>query len=289
MLEAYGQSVAALLELGEAEPTDIWPDYCSDGLSAADVPDLIRMALDPTLYEADAADPAYWAPIHAWRALGQLQAADAAAPLVQLLDQASDNEWVMEEMPQVLAMIGAPALAPLAEKLADANADLDSRITASDALAVMPSLHPDTRDLTVAILVDQLARFAENDRILNAFVITHLTDLGEIEAASLMQQAFDAGVVALDIGGDWEEVQIRLGLLETRQTPERNWFQAEQEAIGQADSDGALTRLISMDDQLEIAPPGPSRKPQNEKLRKARKAEKVARKQQRKPKKKKRK
>jgi hypothetical protein len=48
-----------------------------------------------------------------------------------------------------------------------------------------------------------------------------------------MQAAFAANRVALDLGGDWEEVQIALGLLDERITPKPNWFQVERERIAQ--------------------------------------------------------
>ena len=55
------------------------------GFSREHVPELLRMACDPELNEADSDDPRVYAPLHAWRVLGQLRAPEAAAPLADLL------------------------------------------------------------------------------------------------------------------------------------------------------------------------------------------------------------
>src|SRR6516225_2960194 len=58
------------------EPTPFqsarWPDYRQFGLGPEHVPALLAMVKDDTLLDADVDDPESWAPIHAWRALGQL-------------------------------------------------------------------------------------------------------------------------------------------------------------------------------------------------------------------------
>ncbi|MBD1862704.1 MULTISPECIES: hypothetical protein [Trichocoleus] len=48
-----------------------------------------------------------WAPIHAWRSLGQLRAEAAIEPLLSLLHRMDDegNEWIGEELPEVLACL----------------------------------------------------------------------------------------------------------------------------------------------------------------------------------------
>jgi len=60
------------------------------GLGPQHVPDLIRMALDDELYWADSDSLEVWAPIHAWRALGQLRAEAAVQPLTRLLARIDD-------------------------------------------------------------------------------------------------------------------------------------------------------------------------------------------------------
>lgn len=86
--------------------------------------------------------------------------------------------------------------------------------------------HPDARDTCVAVLTGLLEHFAENDTGLNTHLISALIDLGAVESAPVMEQAFKADVVELEVHGDWEEVQIALGLLDERITPKPpyGWF-----------------------------------------------------------------
>ncbi len=99
-----------------------WPDYPGVfGLGAEHVPELIRMATDDTLTWADSDSLEVWAPIHAWRALGQLHAEAAAQPLLPLLLQGDDSDWVLEELPDVYGLIGAAAIPALSAYLADAS------------------------------------------------------------------------------------------------------------------------------------------------------------------------
>ena len=61
-----------------------------------------------------------------------------------------------------------------------------------------------------------MEQFTENEPEFNAFLILALVKLGAKEAAPLMEQAFAAERVELIVMGDWEDVQVRLGL----KTPE---------------------------------------------------------------------
>ncbi len=51
--------------------------------------------------------PEVWAPIHAWRTLGQLHAAAAIAPLLGLLHYIDDDDddWAAEDLPRALGLI----------------------------------------------------------------------------------------------------------------------------------------------------------------------------------------
>lgn len=71
----YPPPVSRLLRLGDVRAL---------GLTAEQVPALIRMAVDEELQWADSDSPEVWAPVHAWRALAQLQAGPAAKPLASL-------------------------------------------------------------------------------------------------------------------------------------------------------------------------------------------------------------
>ena len=99
----YQPPVARLLTMGESEriSPEQWPDYHELGIGPEQIPDLIQMATDEALNEASSESPEVWAPVHAWRALGQLRAVEAVEPLLELFDKLQDDDWVHEELPSL--------------------------------------------------------------------------------------------------------------------------------------------------------------------------------------------
>src|SRR2546428_66818 len=80
------------------------------------------------------------------------------------------------------------------------------------ALGLVGKTHPAARGECVARLSAQLERFAEQSELLNAFLVSPLLDLHGVEAAPVMERAFAAARVDETVLGDWEDVQIDLGL-----------------------------------------------------------------------------
>ena len=222
----YPPPVDKLLTLGDARDSmSHWPDYLAYGLGPEHIPDLIRMATDEELYVAGSDSLEVWAPVHAWRALGQFRAEAAAEPLTGLLHRIDDNQddHVGEELPEVYGMIGPAAIPALATYLADAAHPLYARVAAAHSFGEIGANHPGSRADCVAALTAQLERCAETDPTLNAFLVSYLMDLKAIESAPVMERAFAAGQVELPVAGDWEDVQIEMGLRQTRTTPKPNY------------------------------------------------------------------
>jgi Protein of unknown function (DUF1186) len=211
---SYPPPVDQLLTYGEdrgASPQD-WPNYLEMGLGPEQIPDLIRMATDEELNWADSDSLEVWAPIHAWRALGQLHAEAAIEPLLSLFEMLEDNDWVTEELPDVFGMIGRAALPALAAYIADTSYDEWARINAITGIEKIGTRWPETRSECVALLTDQLELFTENEPEVNGFLILSLVELQAKEAAPLMERAFAAKCVDPIVMGQWEDVQVDLGL-----------------------------------------------------------------------------
>ena len=214
---SYPPPVDKLLTLGDAREvgTNVkeWSIYLELGLGPEHIPDLIRMATDKELRWAYSDTLEVWAPIHAWRALGQLRAEAAIEPLLSLLDEAEgDDDWVMEELPEVYGMIGPAAIPAITEYIAD-DSHLDwARITAIGCLEKIGTMHPDSRDTCVAFFIRRLELCKDDDPTVNGFVISSLIDLKALEAAPAIERAFAADCVDLSIAGDWDDVQVELGL-----------------------------------------------------------------------------
>ncbi|MBB4638958.1 HEAT repeat domain-containing protein [Longimicrobium terrae] len=227
----YHEPVSRLLELGEQPARQQpWPDYLAMGFTFADVPELIRLAGDDGLFlswddEDEEGNDEWWGPIHARRVLGQLGAEDAVAPLIDLL-RWDDSDWGMEEVPRVLAMIGTAALPALREALPRYADDPDPSAagTVAAAMQMIAEEHPETRDEAVAVLVDQIRRHGEQNPELNGMLVASLLSLRAMEAAPVIEAAYAAGDVDEMIPGDWEDVQVELGLIPERVTPRHNFL-----------------------------------------------------------------
>ncbi|HEX2080401.1 MAG TPA: hypothetical protein VHG08_22050 [Longimicrobium sp.] len=221
----YPPPLDRLLTLGRPDLSAEWLDYRALGLGDEHVPALIELIQDPQLEwaacgEGDDETP-FWARVHAWRALGQLRAADAAEPLAGVLLRDTEDEWAPEEIPEALGMIGPVALPAIRDAFPDAARAPEPWVVGSlgAALRQIATAHPEVRDEVVAVLTDRLRLWREQDATMNAFLISDLVEMGVVEAAPVMQEAFENGVVDESVVGDWEDVQVELGLLARRTRP----------------------------------------------------------------------
>ena len=203
----YLPPVAAFLTLGR--PSDSWPDCRRLGLTEEHLPQLAAMAVDIGLNESEDA-PECYAPMHAWRALGQLGGPLAAEALTAALGYCKGNDFAFEDLPEAIGMIGAPALPGLVKYLADAKHYLYARVTAADAIAHVGLRHPPLRDECVGLLAEQLRRHEANDGTLNGFLVSNLMDLKAREILPLMAEAFEADDVDQSIAGDLDDVKKEL-------------------------------------------------------------------------------
>jgi hypothetical protein len=229
MYQAYPKPAVALLSYGDPRKLDNntndsnqWPDYVKElGLSLADVPHLIRILNDPTLQHTESDEPEAWADVHAWRALGQLGAVDAIADLIRCLDDDEDevSDWTMEEIPRVLARIGTPCIEPLSLYLNDGTKGCWNLAAAGEGLVCIAKENPESRHDCIAAITHRLERYLENDEMLNGFLICDLMQLKAVESLEVIRYAFQADAVDISIGGDLEDVEIDLGVRQTRLTP----------------------------------------------------------------------
>ncbi len=196
----YTSPVAKLLSLGKPESVlpENWPNYLELGLGPEHIPELIHMATDLELRgpeseeKSEDEDPDFWAPVHAIRALGQLHAEAAAEPLVTLLAELKDDEWMLEELPSVFGMIGPVAIPALTAYLADSSHEMYSRSYASNGLIEIVDRYPERREECIAAISKTLEAFEDNDYELNAFLIGDLTRLKAVETLPLIERAFEA-------------------------------------------------------------------------------------------------
>lgn len=211
---SYQPPIDKLLSFGECKRhvSPDWPDYLSLGFGPEHVPELIRMATDRELNLEDSESLEVWAPTHAWRTLGQLRAEEAIEPLLELLDELEYDDWLPSELPTVCEMIGPVVLPALGNFLTDPTRRKYARINVTRCIQHIGENWPESRARCVKLLTGQLVHFVKSDDSLNAFLILALVELQAKEAAPLIKRAFDADCVDTMVMGDWDEVQIELGL-----------------------------------------------------------------------------
>jgi hypothetical protein len=244
---SYQPPVDKLLTYGESDwmTPDAWPDYRELGIGPEHIPDLIRMATDEELNEADAESREVWAPMHAWRALGQLRAVEAVEPLLGLFDRLEYDDWVGEELPDVFGMIGPAALPALAENIADLSHTDSSRISAITSIENIGKRWPDARGESIALLEERLKRFEENEPDVNGFLVLALVKLGAREAAPIIERAFDEDYVDPIVMGDWDDVQVELGLKSAEEVAQKRASEEEKRRLPSTAAEGTFLPVFS--------------------------------------------
>jgi Protein of unknown function (DUF1186) len=261
---SYEPPVDQLLKIGDLRIRKEWHDYRALGIGPENVPDLIRMAVDEDLNNAASESAEAWGFIHAWRALGTLRAESAIPTLVGLLagqKEGDFNDWITEELPEVLGMIGPAAIPALTKLLEEETAYQYARIDAAQSLAKIAQRHPEARSECVALLSGMLERAERNDPALNGFIVSELIDLDASEAAVVIEQAYARDLVDDSICGTWYDVWHRFDLEgEPPPQTERKYTLGDEQVRKVSDLLQAYSRQTS-------GKPAEARRPENRKER----------------------
>ena len=200
-------------------PDTPWPDYPSQHkLTPQNIPELIQIAVDEHTWEEDGEDPAIYRNIHAYRALGQLHAAEALPALIEIfrwVDEYNDD-WTAEDLPEAIGLIGPAAVPLLSDYIANNEHGLWARAAAVASLTEITKTFPEAAPDSAAALTRTLSRYEENDPKINAELIYGLAELRQPETYTLVEQAYRAKRVDLSMYNDWEDFQVQVGLLEKR-------------------------------------------------------------------------
>ncbi|MBZ0300634.1 MAG: hypothetical protein K8J31_12875, partial [Anaerolineae bacterium] len=231
----YELPIRALLPLGAPTEMEVaeWPDYVGlYGFTPEHVPELCRLMMDETFMQPEYQErPEAYAFIHAVRALGQLRGEAALSCLIGMAETETDNDWLWDEIPNAVALIGPTALPRLKAALERTAAQFSTGLTLVGCLEKMAELHPEARDECVAILVDQLKQAEGNDEGVNGSMIGTLVDWRVMDALPVIEQAYATDNVDLMVTGDWDDVQVELGLKEPDPNKTRRINPAMQELL----------------------------------------------------------
>jgi hypothetical protein len=214
-MNGYPPPVEQLLKRGNIEWGSPWVDYRALGIGPEHIPDLLRILKDLSLHRAATEGPEVWAPVHAWRALAQLGAVDAAQPFLDTLAalEAGDGDnFMREEAPEFFRQLGAGPLPVLTAFLADKGNPLYARWGAANSLQKLAEDSPTTRAAVVEALVTTLRQATDNDPALNAGLIASLLDLKAAETIDDIRAAYAKNAVEEMVVGSLAEVEYDLGL-----------------------------------------------------------------------------
>ncbi|VAW78484.1 Uncharacterized protein YecA [hydrothermal vent metagenome] len=228
-----------LLGLGEVQDHADWMDYSALGFDEADVDALLTMVGDESLHQADNESIEIWAPLHAWRALGQIGSVKAVEPLLALFDRLAHDDWALPELSQVMGMIGAHAIPALSDYLKECEHDEFARVMAMDGLFEIAAHDNRQQDEVIRILREYICHPDKETRYLNGLTVSRLVDLNADQAIDDIRKLFDMHCIDITCNGDLEEVEIQLGLRSERATPKTNWYELDKaDCLMQADEVG---------------------------------------------------
>ncbi len=226
----YQSPVSKLLNYGDCRNYKEWPNYLQElSLEEKHISELIRMVTDEELNQADSDSKEVWSPVHAWRAFGHLIAGEALVTLLGFLIN-RDDDWISTDFPTLCTLIGVEAIPYLEKFLADSSNHFYARSDAAESLVAISNKYPETRESNIAAIAGELEKFRDNHPIFNGFLISTLVDLQAVETINLIEKAFKANLVDTFINGDWQDVQVQLGLKTRDEIPVRQFSKKQKQA-----------------------------------------------------------
>ena len=239
------------------------------GITLADALALQRMYNDPEIIykETDGGEhPACKARHHALCALVELRAPGTARLMIDEYRAArareaahqngpdSDDDYYdpsnIEDDIDLLPHLADDACSAIAAYLqASGGNDVNVSIHLLELLAKLGQRHPRLRDACRDTFCRQLENYPVNAPDYNGFLVLSLVELHAVEAAPLIERAYASGKTAVYVCGDWEDVQIKLGLKTKRDTPEwtcRDAIRKER---------GPFAKLLSLAENFRLRAP----------------------------------
>ena len=213
----YGERLLPLLRRGSYFDDPKPLSAAELGLGAeADGPELLRLAADRE-FDFSWLSDAVWAPVWAWLLLGELKPPGTTELLLALLNRLEMKEGddaASEVLPKVFGRIGHEVAPALTAVLRDESRPISPRWAAVSGLANIAVAWPEARSEVVGILTAQLEEQAVWDAGVNGMIVDALIQLDAVESAAAIERAFQAKRVDETITGDWDDVQVELGLKE---------------------------------------------------------------------------
>lgn len=234
--DTLARTLAAFGEPPDQEPS-AWPRYVqATGVGASDVPALLELMAawaDPDHFEGrDRDDAGVFAPIHAWRTLAQLGAPELIPAALELLEPLLDleDDWLAEDLPDLVMVLGADAIAPLLDYVDDTAREDQIRGIACDALREITLAHDELRARVLPRLLARLEQADRSSPATNAAIVDLLVELRATEHADVIARAYAADAVETAVVGSHNDVLVALGLRTRHATKAHGGAKADKRA-----------------------------------------------------------
>lgn len=235
----------------DPDPTQRNTNFSALRLTQADAPILLDLLLHSD--ELNNQESTWFVTLYAWRALKSLDTPVDISELLTALELYQDHDWALDELPGVVAAAGERALAPTLDYIQNAERDEFLRSLAVEILPLVGHDHPELRATIVEQLTTLLAQQTAETPELNAFLVSALLDLKALESLVVINKAYEDNKVAIAIVGDFEDVEIELGLRTERTKPRENpnrWLNQDDEEL-EPPSQAPVPEDIANDDLFD--------------------------------------
>lgn len=214
-LESLKPTLDQLRKLPSPQTTPEWPDYGAIDNTEKTLSDLTTLVRLDSERKMDGEEK-FWLPVHAWRILSQRRAAQALPHLIETLISAHDeDDWTRDELPRAIAKFGGDAIPQLKSALFENTIfreDVWNYVGIVATLEEIGKNFPEQRKVVSQILRDRLREPELNSPTLNAFLVSSLVDLKDIESAPEIEDAYSKDLVDVEIH-DWAYVHEKLSPL----------------------------------------------------------------------------
>jgi len=212
-------------------------NYAELGFSRDDIEGLIEIALDEDLelYNSSVEKERY-IPCHAITALGQFEAVEALDRLLERLEFFHKDDYYREAVLYYIRKISYLKLDVLIEYFLDREKYPGLRVLVVEGIEEALNRDDILDEKAEKAFVEYLQRDDELDDFLNPMVIFMLLGITDDKYIDLIREVFETKPVNIYYDGDFEDVEIRLGLREERSKPrEKNKMQKMLEAYEMED------------------------------------------------------
>ena len=203
------------------------------GINQEDVSQLLSLAQDMDIYRYDYGDISedegleFFGVVHAWYALSELEVPEFKEILIEMVEDGDDDDyddWILDDFVELIVPYRKGMYEYFrAGSLKKTNSTW-TRLCYIDSIKEMLKADEVTLQEVEKLLVEILTH-GEND-IVNASVMGICVDNKLTQYHQLIKECYDRDAIDLMYMGDLEDVEIKMGLRETRETePEPTMLQ----------------------------------------------------------------